>query len=403
MNNIILVCDDNSITEVLKSNLMLLRKLDYIFSTNFLNAETVIGQNKPQMIIAYVKAGDEKIFNLLKNVKDIPIFLILDKIDDEYIINVYDAGIDDYMVYFQSKTELMIRILQCYKKSVEHKKYKQYSDILKQIGILKDEFYSKKYTPAIFKIIIEKYLFLDVPTLLMGISPDIETKNRCSLNFLASILKQNLREDDIIGFCDDKILVILPNTNIQGGLDVYNKIKSTMRETSGIACGIVKLYKNMKFDSIIEKVDESLKNALLLKDSVVVEEKNVYDEVSWLDKSNKPQKNFKLFKKAFLKKIEKTISPVFYQKQKIAEQRLYEVEIEQYCNENKSRFCLKKDDLFSLLEITYPGAAKIHIDIYKKQNEMPERFSFKISEINEKMLGELLDKFILDFQRKDKE
>ena len=45
MNNIIIVCDEKEVSDTLKSNLMLLRKFDYIVSCNFLNAQNIILQN----------------------------------------------------------------------------------------------------------------------------------------------------------------------------------------------------------------------------------------------------------------------------------------------------------------------------------------------------------------------
>ena len=105
-----------------------------------------------------------------------------------------------------------------------------------------------------------------------------------------------------------------------------------------------------------------------------------------------------------MKKLETVVAPVFYQKQQIAEQRLFETKIEQFINEKKSIFSLKKGNIYSLVEITYPGSVRINIDIYRNfnENKEPERQSFELSQISQKIIGNILDKLIRDFQRADK-
>ena len=241
---------------------------------------------------------------------------------------------------------------------------------------------------------------------MMAIAPDTEMKNRCSLDFLASILKQNLRDDDEIGFSTDSVYVLLPNTNIQGALDVYNKIKKILKESCTISAGIMKLSSDISTVQFIKSVDFALSDALLLKNNAVVQESIAdYNASNWLDKSNKKHKSFKLFKKSFMKKLETVIAPVFYQKQQIAEQRLFQAEIEQYTNEKNSRFSIKKGNIHSIFDITYPGAVKINIDIFKNINEdvAPIRKSYDLNDLTEKVLSNLLDKFIRDFQKSDKQ
>ena len=234
----------------------------------------------------------------------------------------------------------------------------------------------------------------------MAIAPDIEDKNKCNIEFLARIAKDNLRDEDIIGFGDGRIYILLPNTTHQGALEVYNKIKKIISESYTIASGIMELSEKIDSKIIFKKVDEALEDALSLKNCAVVQEDlSSEPAMNWLDKKNKKHKNFKLFKKAFLKKLQTVITPVFYQKQQIAEQRLFETKVEQFCNEKNSIFSLKNENYHSYVEITYPGSVKININIYRNDYSEPETQCYEIAQINENLIGKIIDKLIRDFQK----
>lgn len=401
MNNVILIYNENNKVEEIKSNLILLRKFDSIITCDILNAQNIINQNKAQIIILYSKNIDEKVINLVGTIKDIPILFITEEINDEELLTLYETGISDFITMNNSQTEFLIKVMQCLKKAIDYKKLNIYYDILTQIGILKTgtEFYSQKYTPAVFKNIISKY-HNKTPLTIMAFAPDIEIKDRYNFDYLTKIISTNLREEDIIGLLADKIYVLLPNTNKQGALEVYNKIKSLLNKNYTICAGILEIKNNKKYNEISQKVDEALTEALLLKNCVVVQEDFESETaVNWLDKSNKKYKSFKLFKRALLKKIEKIITPVFYQKQKFAEQRLFETEVTQYTNEKESKFILKNKEKHSILEIKYPAAAKFNIYVYKNlyEDTAPDYLSYEISEINEQLINEILDNFIKEF------
>ena len=407
MNNILIVSDDKAVSDTIKSYLMLLRKFDLVSSCDLLSAKETVFQNAPQLIIFYSKNISKECSDFIKSISTVPILFVTENFDDESLIEIYELGVYDYILTTYSRTEFLVKVMMCLKKYSEIKKGIVYGDILKRIGILNknNDFYSKKYTPAVIKNLLKKYVSEKIITSLMVISPDINEKNKCNLDFLASVLKQNLRDDDIIGFGSNCLYVMLPNTNQQGALDVYNKIKKTVEASYSVSAGIVVIDKDIDFNLVTKKLNEALEDALSLKNSVVVQEDlSSGISMNWLDKPSKKQKTFKLFKKAFMKKLETVVAPVFYQKQQIAEQRLFETKIEQFINEKKSIFSLKKDNIYSLVEITYPGAVRINIDIYKNfnENKEPERQSFELSQINQNVIGNILDKLIRDFQREDK-
>lgn len=404
MNNIIIVCDEKEISENLKSNLMLLRKFDTILCTKFLNAQEIISQNNPNTILIYSNTIEENILNLIKEFRKIPILFVSYSYTDETLLNLYEAGISDYIKTDSSQSEYLIKIMLCIRKNLNTKKLERYSDILRTIGIIdsKNCFYSKKYTPAVLKNLSEKYIEENTKLSLIAIAPDIEEKNKCNFEYLANIVKENLRDDDIIGFGTDKLYVLLPNTTYQGALGVYNKIKKFVEYSYKISAGVIEITSQTNYKTLMQKVDEALEDALTMKNCAVIQDDLTTEPpMTWLDKKNKKHKNFKLFKKVFLKKLETVIAPVFYQKQQIAEQRLFETKVEQFCGEKKNIFSLKNEKQHSFIEITYPGAVKINVSTYKNEFCEPETQSFELSQINENLIGEIIDKLIRDFQKEN--
>ena len=116
---------------------------------------------------------------------------------------------------------------------------------------------------------------------------------------------------------------------------------------------------------------------------------------------NTTQKNFKLFKQAFNKKLEKVITPVFFQMQKMYEEKLFKTKIDQYSNDTLSQFSLKTLDREGELKITYPGFSKINIDVIHKGLDSPEnkRIRLDLTELDEERLTKILEDFILDFKK----
>ena len=403
MNNIIIVCDEKENSDNLKSNLMLLRKFDTIICTKFLNAQETILQQKSSIIILYSDFVNDEILSFINNFRKIPILFISENYTDETLLSLYDAGITDYITTKQSQSEFLIKIMFCLRKSIETTKLERFSDILKIIGIInkKNDFFSKKYTPAVFKNFVEKSEKENIKVSIMAIAPDIEDKNKCNFEYLANLIKENLREEDVIGFGTDRIYILLQNTTYQGALEVYNKIKDIIKNSYSISSGIMEISSKTDKNIIFKKLDEALFDALEIKSCAVVQE-DCTDEppMNWLDKKNKKHKNFKLFKKVFLKKLETVIIPVFYQKQQIAEQRLFETKVEQFSDEKSSIFSLKNEKHHSYVEITYPGAVKININIFYDESSEPETQVFDLSQINEHVIGKIIDKLIRDFQKK---
>ncbi len=104
--------------------------------------------------------------------------------------------------------------------------------------------------------------------------------------------------------------------------------------------------------------------------------------------------------RAFTKKLEKVIAPIFFQIQKAYEEKLFQTQIEQFSNPTLSSFVLKNDSKVSELKITYPGFSKINIDFVHQGLDSPEnkRISLDLTELDESRLTQILEEFIQEFK-----
>ena len=124
------------------------------------------------------------------------------------------------------------------------------------------------------------------------------------------------------------------------------------------------------------------------------------DSDDWLsDEAIEPKKDFKLFKLAFAKKLEKVISPVFYRLQKTYEDKLKNTKIEQYTNETQCVFSLINPLQRSNLKIIYPGLGKVFIYITHEGLDSPEyrEIAISLNKISQKYLNDIAEDFIKEY------
>ena len=113
-------------------------------------------------------------------------------------------------------------------------------------------------------------------------------------------------------------------------------------------------------------------------DYVIYQEKALLEEEDWTLEPENTQKDFKLFKQLFVKKMENVITPVFYKLQSTYDGTLPETKIEQYTDENRCIFHLRSPKQTSRLTIVYPGFAKVVIYITHSGLDSPENKEYSI-------------------------
>lgn len=409
-SSIVLITNNEEVAQVLKPKLVLLREIDNILPIKYTDAIETIKESLPKVVLLHCSDENEKCLELIKKIKtnpeikDCSVLLIVDRYDQDFILSAYDENITDYFSLTADDAEILMRIIWCIKKSELVGKLKKQYHLLKELGVIDKAtgFYTQEYCDKIFKTEFENLKKLEIEGTLLLVSASEESKTKLDPLMLAKAIKNSTRESDIvIHEKANRFYVLLGKTNLKGSFTVWDKIKRNVGEMYTLSSGVAIIG-----DKKPEQIKTELINAITEanstnQDLVIVNEEETSLSGSWLDKINSNQKNFKLFKQAFNKKLEKVITPVFFQVQKAYEEKLFETKIEQSSNASLSSFLLKKDEKISELKITYPGFSKINIDFVHQGFDSPEnkRISLDLTELDEKKLTEILEKFIAEFKK----
>lgn len=404
MNTVILITNQEEIKQKLQDDLVLLRETDKLLSANYDNAPEVLYEVRPDIVILHENENREKTLNLIKYIKEKKIFtnchiLLLTKAYDRaFILSAYDEGIDDYITITSDPSEILIRTINCIKKSEMYNKIKLLESNLKTYGILeaKSGFYSSKVEMNILDIRL--HMGNHMGNSYVIITPDEEGKKNFSLDSMISAIKKSVRNGDIVTSLSGAKYSILLQCGIDGAIKVLEKISSNLPVKCTIKAGIA-VVDTEQFEEVKKKAVCALNNALLQNKNYVVysSDENIDDD--WLIPEKGQEKTYKFFKKAFAKKIENIIAPVFYRTQKTYEEKIDDAKIEQFTDEQQSVFRIICGRNESRLTMRYPGFAKLIIYISHTGFDSPENreITLPINQITETKIDEILESFINEF------
>ncbi len=401
MNNILLITDDTATIEAFDDKLMLLRESDRVSYCDYEDAPDIVFENRYDLAIVHENTDRAKTLGLIKYIKEHcrNIILLINNYDRDFVLSAYDEGIDDYFCAKSDPSEMLIRVINCIKKTNLKNEITRYKNYLQEYGVISETngFVSPKFTDEICQIELKN--FAGTGAFIM-IAPDEEGKARFSAEKLCGAIKNSVRTGDIAACATgSKYYILLFETGLNGAVSVYEKIKAYLNGQFTIKAGICEI-KGLKFKDTEKRAQCALTEALINNQEMVIyaDKNDTLDE--WLDTPKITEKNYKLFRQIFNKKLEKVIAPVFFRLQKSYEEKLFNTKIEQYTDDNQSVFCLKNPKQESRLKIVYPGFAKIIIYITHAGLESPENreISMPLNKISQKELIKIVEDFIKEFK-----
>lgn len=408
-SNIILITNDKNVTDILKPKLVLLREIDNILTTTYSEAIKNIEKVIPEIVLIHCSNEKNECLELIRTLKanertkNTSILLVVDEYEQDFVLSAYDEHITDYITVHADDAEILMRTLWCLKKNAHITTLQKQHGLLERLGAIDKNtgFYTSEFCEKIFENEFKNLKEIKSEGILILVSASEESKTKLNPLQLAKAIKTSTRNSDVVVHSSaNRFYVLLRETQLKGAFCVWDKIKRALGEQYTINAGI---------SQISEKAFEELKNKLLNalveaastnQDLVIVSEDEESPSGDWLEKIGSTQKNFKLFKQAFNKKLEKVITPVFFQMQKLYEEKLFKTQIEQYSNSTLSAFILKGENKLSELKITYPGFSKISIDIIHQGLDSPEnkRLTLDLTELDETRLTQILEDFIQEFK-----
>lgn len=408
-SNVILITNQDAIAQALKPKLVLLREIDNISTATYSEALKSIKTFTPDTVLIYCSQEKDECINLIKKIKSDEktkhsiILLVIDEYDPDFALNAYDEGISDYLTLKDDDAEILMRTIWCLKKNALINTVQKQHALLEQLHVMNDEtdFYSAKFCDTVLDNEFKMIEARGIKAAMLAVAPSNEGKTKLSGLELANFIRKSTRNSDVVAHgIANRFFILLPKTNLKGALCVWDKIKQAMGEEL-LAIASVAETEGETFENLKNELINALAKADANKQDIIIvgnEETSSSDD--WLEKINSNQKNFKLFKQAFNKKLEKVITPVFFQMQKLYEEKLFKTKIEQYSNSTLSSFSIKRLNRESELKITYPGFSKINIDIMHQGLDSPEnkRISLDLSELDEAKLTQIIDDFINEFK-----
>ena len=161
MNNILLITDDTSTIEAFDDKLVLLRESDRVAYCDYEDAPDVIFENSYDITIIQEHEDKEKTLNLIKYIKEkcLNIILLTNNYDRNFVLSAYDEGIDDYVSVKADPSEMLIRVINCIKKSNLKNEISRYKNYLKEYGVISEStgFFSQKFAPEICQLEINNF------------------------------------------------------------------------------------------------------------------------------------------------------------------------------------------------------------------------------------------------------
>ena len=402
-NSILLISDDKEFLTTAEQKLIFLRNSDAVVCSDYKNAEINVELSAANIILIHENSDKRKTLEIINSLKENPgltLMLVVNDYDKEFILQVYDAGMDDFILAVDDDFEYVIRVVNNIKyKSLKFDDFRnikllmQLNVIDKVTGLYNYQYASQVIENVIFDNLLDSGVFL-------AVSPAEECKINFSFEKLADAIKHSVRIDDVVTLAQGaKFYILLPKTEFNGALAVLNKINENYGENFKICAGISSI-ENRSFKEMESASLHALSDALATHAAYIFAENKPDTLDEWLENENEEPKNYKIFRQVFNKKMDKVIAPVFYRLQKKWEEKLFKTKIEQYTNEEECVFHLKNDRQDSMLRIVYPGFSKIIIYVNHEGLDSPENneIHLALNKISQKELVEIVENFIKEFK-----
>lgn len=399
-DNILLITEDEEVTEKILSKLLLLRESDTIAVCDYKTSKKILAHSPVSVVILHKKEDNEKTLKFIETIKstNYEIILLMNNNDADFILQAYDAGISDYFTTNSAPYEMLIKTVNCFKKLSLKTALLRNEIVLNEFDAIENEtgFYRYK---ACKNSLIE---LIKNPKIKNGmfimLTAGEKSKNRFTADKLSKAIQSAVRYDDIVyTLRGGKFYIILPNNDKAGALAVVHKIQNILTNKLIIRAGIAKIG-DKSFDKIEKEINSALSDAVQSNETAVYLEDKINND--WLDLYENNDKKFKLFQNAYLNKLEKVITPTFFRLQKTYEEKLSDTKIEQYTNELQSAFFLKHKKQESCLKINYPGYTKIIVSIVHEGLDSPENTHIEINlnEVTQKSVTKLIEDFVKEFK-----
>ena len=379
---IVLISEDSDFFEYILPKLEL-RKSDELFRFGFDVLPDKLHVLAASVMIINSEGAEEKTLELLKLVKGTPSIIFAYNTNDEFKIQVYQNGALGFITPLTSDREFQAKMIPALAMASDIEKKNRYREMLVKSNML----VQNNEVFLDYNAILDRELerAQAAPVVLAAISPDEKTKFLLQPNQIETIILSNIRKNDILmSYATNKYFLLLFNTNIDSAKKLWDKICTMIPQ---------KIYAG--FASTTGKKRQQAVNEVLnrLHEAINYEKTKDKTESSTIT-------NFKLFRQEFNKKIDRIVTPVFYQTKQKYSDKLFGMTINQNSGDGFCTLTIKGRNCSSSFKITSPGFTKINIDISSTKSSIPQkRITLEPDELEAGMLEDLLEQFINEFKK----
>ncbi len=377
-NSILIISNDNQVSEIISTKIKLLRECDNIQSVNYIETISALNLMCPNLIILYKGKTDSigilKEIRKIKSLNKVPIIFVMDKPDEEALFYAFDNGIDDFFFLNDSDAIILIRIFLTLQKSVLYQQIDANEEILKWENIIDKQngIYTKDSGARIINKVFAKIKDEnDNNSVFLYLKPMSKDNKVVNISQIGKKIKELLRNNDIISYGKGSgFYAVLYNSNEENTPIIIERIKKILKNECIIYANAIEITESF------EKTEELLYSKMK-KQISEGKEFNFITQIPQKDKNAKiAPKQYDAEK--FYKETESITAPVFYQMQAEYNDKLDGSEIKYEIKETESNLILQSKELTSELKIKYIEYPQVIIEI----KHIEENKKAKVKKIN---------------------
>ena len=377
-NSILIISNDNQVSEIISTKIKLLRECDNIQSVNYIETISALNLMCPNLIILYKGKTDSigilKEIRKIKSLNKVPIIFVMDKPDEEALFYAFDNGIDDFFFLNDSDAIILIRIFLTLQKSVLYQQIDVNEEILKWENIIDKQngIYTKDSGARIINKVFAKIKDEnDNNSVFLYLKPMSKDNKVVNISQIGKKIKELLRNNDIISYGKGSgFYAVLYNSNEENTPIIIERIKKILKNECIIYANAIEITESF------EKTEELLYSKMK-KQISEGKEFNFITQIPQKDKNAKiAPKQYDAEK--FYKETESITAPVFYQMQAEYNDKLDGSEIKYEIKETESNLILQSKELTSELKIKYIEYPQVIIEI----KHIEENKKAKVKKIN---------------------
>ena len=320
--NVILSTNNESIVNILGSELVQLRNIDSILIRNYQDTISAVDNDKPQAIIIDCQNSIEEplclsLIEKIKKITSVPIIVIVENYNPQFVRTVTKAGISDILSIQFSNSEILMRTIWSLQKNEMRQQHKKYEKLLIQLNAINPEtgFYTSKYGHKVFQNEIDYLEEKKMSGMFIALEPNENSRLKPSTENIIQAIQKNVRSTDTVSHTklQNTFFILLSNTNLKGAMVVWNRINKSIGAEETL-CGCIQEINKSQFTDMEADIKDGIVKAHNAPELLYISETSSSNNENWLENeaitTEDNHKNFKLFRQIFAKKLENVIKPV---------------------------------------------------------------------------------------------